>query len=41
MPVPTNDFYLFWAFLPEAVDALQHAGEFLAADAGDARADIG
>ncbi|AKU15851.1 alpha/beta hydrolase fold domain-containing protein [Luteipulveratus mongoliensis] len=40
-PVPTHDFHLFWTFLPEAVDALQRAGEFLGADAGRARADAG
>jgi acetyl esterase/lipase len=28
-PADTHDFHLFWAFLPEAADALQHAGDFI------------
>jgi monoterpene epsilon-lactone hydrolase len=27
-PVPTHDFHVFWSFLPEAADALQHVGRF-------------
>lgn len=27
-PVATHDFHLFWSFLPEAADAIQHAGAF-------------
>jgi epsilon-lactone hydrolase len=27
--VPTHDFHLFWSFLPEAADALEHLGTFL------------
>ena len=27
-PVPTHDFHVFWSFLPEAADALEHAGRF-------------
>jgi acetyl esterase/lipase len=30
-PAATHDFHLFWSFLPEAADALQRAGQFLAA----------
>jgi epsilon-lactone hydrolase len=28
-PVATHDFHIFWSFLPEAADALDHAGRFL------------
>jgi acetyl esterase/lipase len=28
-PVATHDFHIFWSFLPEAADALAHAGRFL------------
>jgi acetyl esterase/lipase len=28
-PADTHDFHLFWSFLPEAADALEHAGRFL------------
>jgi epsilon-lactone hydrolase len=28
-PIDTHDFHLFWAFLPEAADALQQAGTFI------------
>jgi acetyl esterase/lipase len=28
-PVPTHDFQIFWSFLPEAADALDHAGRFV------------
>jgi epsilon-lactone hydrolase len=28
-PVATHDFQIFWSFLPEAADALDHAGRFL------------
>ena len=28
-PVNTHDFQLFWSFLPEAADAIDHAGEFV------------
>jgi monoterpene epsilon-lactone hydrolase len=27
-PVATHDFHIFWSFLPEAADALDHAGRF-------------
>jgi monoterpene epsilon-lactone hydrolase len=27
-PVATHVFHYFWSFLPEAADALQHAGSF-------------
>jgi epsilon-lactone hydrolase len=29
-PVPTHDFHVFWSFLPEAQDALDEAGRFIA-----------
>jgi hypothetical protein len=29
-PVPTHDFHVFWSFLPEAADALERAGQFVA-----------
>jgi acetyl esterase/lipase len=32
-PVDTHDFHLFWAFLPEAADALQQAGDFIRGNA--------
>ncbi|MEU9048263.1 MULTISPECIES: alpha/beta hydrolase fold domain-containing protein [unclassified Kitasatospora] len=28
-PVATHDFHIFWSFLPEAADALHHAGRFI------------
>ena len=28
-PADTHDFHLFWSFLPEAADAIEHAGRFL------------
>ena len=28
-PADTHVFHVFWPFLPEAADALQHAGEFI------------
>ena len=28
-PAETHDFHLFWTFLPEAADALRHAGTFI------------
>ena len=28
-PADTHVFHVFWSFLPEAADALQHAGEFI------------
>ncbi|WP_078911484.1 alpha/beta hydrolase fold domain-containing protein [Streptomyces sp. NRRL WC-3742] len=28
-PVATHNFHLFWSFLPEAADALRHAGRFV------------
>jgi acetyl esterase/lipase len=28
-PIDTHDFHLFWAFLPEAADALRQAGTFI------------
>ena len=28
-PADTHDFHLFWSFLPEAADALDHAGRFV------------
>ena len=28
-PADTHVFHVFWPFLPEASDALQHAGEFI------------
>jgi len=33
-PVPTHDFHVFWSFLPEAIDALEQAGQFIRALAG-------
>jgi acetyl esterase/lipase len=27
-PVATHDFHVFWSFLPEAADAVEHAGSF-------------
>ncbi len=29
-PVATHDFHIFWSFLPEAAEALRHAGRFIA-----------
>ena len=29
-PIDVHVFQLFWSFLPEAADALQHAGAFVA-----------
>jgi epsilon-lactone hydrolase len=29
-PVDTHDFHIFWSFLPEAIDAMERAGRFLA-----------
>ncbi|MGW5106707.1 alpha/beta hydrolase fold domain-containing protein [Nocardia sp. NPDC004123] len=29
-PVATHDFHIFWSFLPEAAEALRHAGQFIA-----------
>ena len=28
-PVETHVFHIFWAFLPEAVDALRQVGDFV------------
>jgi len=28
-PIGTHDFHIFWSFLPEAADALDHAGRFI------------
>jgi hypothetical protein len=28
--VATHDFHVFWSFLPEAADALERAGRFVA-----------
>jgi epsilon-lactone hydrolase len=33
-PVPTHDFHIFWSFLPEAIAALEQAGQFIRALAG-------
>jgi monoterpene epsilon-lactone hydrolase len=33
-PVNSHDFQAFWSFLPEATDALRHAGQFIR-DCGD------
>lgn len=38
-PVATHDFHLFWSFLPEAADALAHAGRFIREAATVARSD--
>jgi hypothetical protein len=27
-PVPTHAFHVFWTFLPEAINALEDAGQF-------------
>jgi epsilon-lactone hydrolase len=41
-PAETHDFHLFWSFLPEAVDAIQQAGQFIrgAAPAGRNAQDV-
>jgi epsilon-lactone hydrolase len=38
-PVATHDFHLFWSFLPEAADAVAHAGRFLRETTRAARSD--
>lgn len=38
-PVPTHDFHIFWSFLPEAADALDHAGRFIRETTAVAHAD--
>jgi epsilon-lactone hydrolase len=38
-PVATHDFHIFWSFLPEAADALNHAGRFLRETTTAARSD--
>jgi hypothetical protein len=35
-PVDTHVFHIFWAFLPEAADAVQQAGGFVRETARDA-----
>ena len=37
-PVATHVFHLFWSFLPEAADALEHVGHFLTETASDSDA---